>query len=235
MKFTSVAFDLDGTLYPNHRLNLRLIPFIFKHYRLLSAMDKARKKIRYPGGKSAPIAPAGGNEPFEDFYDLQARLMGEILDMPAKKVKETVERLIYRGWEPIFKEVELFPHVRETLEIFREKGIRLGMLSDFPPVIKLENLKLSGFWHVALSSEETGQLKPSPTPFLELARKMETPVEQILYVGNSVPYDIEGARNAGMKAALILPSWLRWRKASQCGYADFVFSDYRQLCDFVIN
>ena len=226
MKFTSVAFDLDGTLYPNYRLNLRILPFVLKDHRLLRAMDKARKRLRY------------GGEIFEDsegdFYDIQAKLMAETLGMAAEKVKDMVERLIYRGWEPLFKEIRLFPHVNETLEIFRGKGIKLGLLSDFPPKIKLENMKLSGFWHAMLSSEETGKLKPSAEPFLELAKRMDTPVDQMLYVGNSVPYDIEGARNAGMKAALIKPAW-KGRKASRCGNADFVFSDYRQLCDYVIN
>jgi len=229
MKFTSVAFDLDGTLYPNYRLNFRLVPFILKDHRLLRAMDKARKILRKAGGESEDL-----DEGFSgDFYDRQAKLMGEVLNMPAEKVKEMTERLIYRGWEPIFKKVELFPHTRETLETFRNKGIKLGLLSDFPPEIKLKNLNIRDFWHAVLSSEQTGHLKPHATPFLELARQMETPIEQILYVGNSVPYDIVGASNAGMKTALIQP---RWKKPPTSEASpDFVFYDYRQLCDYVLN
>jgi len=226
MKFSAVAFDLDGTLYPNYRLNSRILPSVFKNHRLLRAMDKARKRIRY-GGESF----TGFNG---DFYDLQATLMAQTLDMPPEEIKNMVERLIYRGWEPLFREIRLFPHARKTLETFRQKGITLGLLSDFPPKTKIEYLNLSGFWKAILSSEETGKLKPSPEPFLELARRMETPPEEILYVGNSVPYDIEGARAAGMKAALIQSPW-KSSKASRSGYADFVFSDYRKLCDFVIN
>jgi putative hydrolase of the HAD superfamily len=228
MKFTSVAFDLDGTLYPNYGLNVRLVPFILKDHRLLRAMDKARKILRRAG--------AGFKDFDGDFYDLQAKLMGEILDMPVEKVKEMTERLIYRGWEPLFKKIKLFPHVRETLETFRKKGIKLGLLSDFPPEIKLENLKVKDFWHTVLSSEQTGRLKPDPAPFLELARRMDTPKEQILYVGNSVPYDVEGARNAGMKAALILHRWKK-RPKTEVSASDpnFVFYDYRQLCDYVLN
>ena len=237
MKFPTVAFDLDGTLYPDYCFNIRLFPFLLKGHRLLIAMGKARNHLREfdritrdTTGKDSDKAP------LEDFYELQAKLMGEILNIQMEEAKEMTERLIYRGWEPLFKKVRLFPYARETLQTFREKGIKLGLLSDFPPEIKLENLKINDFWHTAFSSEQTGHLKPDPAPFLELARRMETPPEQILYVGNSVPYDVVGANNVGMKTALIRP---RWKKRPSFGAAasspDFVFSDYRQLCEYVIS
>jgi putative hydrolase of the HAD superfamily len=232
MRFSAVAFDLDGTLYPDYSLNLRLIPFVLKNIRLLRAMGKARKLLRESGGKTEGSTEGS----IGDFYEHQARLMGEILGMSAEKAREMTERLIYRGWEPLFKEIRLFPHVRETLETFQQKGIKLGLLSDFPPEIKLGYLNIRDFWQVVLSSEETGCLKPAPAPFLELARRMDTSPEQILYVGNRIPYDVEGARKAGMKAALILP---RWKKCLLPGVlassADFSFYDYRQLCEYVVN
>jgi len=198
-------------------------------------MDRARKRLRkYGGSNDGCYKDFGG-----DFYDLQAKLMGETLNMPAVKVKEMTERLIYRGWEPLFKKIRLFSHVRETLQTFQQKGIKLGLLSDFPPEIKLKNLGINDFWQVVLSSEQTGYLKPDPTPFLEMARRMGSPPEQILYVGNSVPYDIQGAHNAGMKAALIQPAWKKRSLSSPAGESavrpDFAFYDYRQLCDYVIN
>ena len=228
MRFSAVAFDLDGTLYPDYSLNLRLAPFILKEHHLLMALGKARKLLR-----NSDIKTAGSSG---DFYERQARIMGEILGLPMEKARELTEHLIYRGWEPLFKKINLFPHVRETLESFQKKGIKLGLLSDFPPEIKLENLKIRDFWHAALSSEETGYLKPDPAPFLELAKRMDTPPEQILYVGNSVPYDVTGAHKVGMKAALILPKWKkRFLPGVFASQADFSFYDYRQLCDYVVN
>ncbi|MCL2070507.1 MAG: HAD family hydrolase [Treponema sp.] len=220
MKFSALAFDLDGTLYPAYRLNFRLIPFVLKEQRHMRAMDKARKYLRKGGAYEG------------DFYEKQAALMAQMLGESGEKVKERNERLIYRGWEPLFKKVRPFPHLRETLDAFRGAGIRMGLLSDFPPETKLENLKLSGYWDVMLCSEVVGRLKPDPASFLELARRMETPAEQILYVGNSVPYDVGGARNAGMKAALIRP---RWKRRAPGLLPDFVFHDYRQLRDYVLN
>ena len=227
MKFNAVAFDLDGTLYPNFRLYVRLLPFLVKEQRLLRALGKSRTMLRKSYGEEEI-----SKDRDRDFYDIQARLMGIILGQPAEKVKERTERLIYRGWEPIFSKIRLFPHVRETLDAFRDKGIRMGILSDFPVEVKLKNLEISGYWNAALCSEQTGRLKPDKKPFLDLAGMMGLPPKEILYVGNSVPYDVEGARKMGMKAALIRP---KWKKIPRVREVDFVFYDYRQLRDYVLS
>jgi len=224
LKFTAVGFDLDGTLYPNVSFYIRLVPFLLKENRLLRALDKARMQLRNTGAY-------GG-----DFYELQARLMGEILNKAPEKVRERTERLIYRGWESHFKKVRLFPRVKETLDAFRKGGIKTGLLSDFPPETKLQNLNLAGCWDAVICSERTGRLKPDPASFLDLAGRMGVPPGEVLYVGNSVSYDVQGAHRAGMKAALVRS---RWKKravfTAPLSQPDFVFYDYRQLCDYVLN
>ena len=220
MKFAAVAFDLDGTLYPDFRLFLRLIPFIIKENRLLLAMGKARKKLRNSGSYEG------------DFYETQARLMAEILERSAQEIKELTERLIYRGWEQHFKKIKLFPHIKETLELFRSKGLKLGLLSDFPPEKKLEYLGLNKYWDAVVCSEVSGRLKPDPLPFLDLARNMDIEPGQILYVGNSLSYDVAGAGSAGMSTALIQ----RFRKKNPAGVKpDFIFHDYRKLQKYVLG
>jgi putative hydrolase of the HAD superfamily len=223
-KFAALAFDLDGTLYPNYRFYIRLVPFILKEPRFLMAFGKARSQLR--AGK--------GEDGKDDFYDRQARIMADILKASPEELKEKVRRLIYRGWEPIFKKIKLYPRVEETLRAVRAEGIKLGLLSDFPPEEKLRHLGIPGLWDTVLCSETIGELKPDPLPFNELARCMGLEPEKILYVGNSFSYDIAGAKRAGMGTA-----WIRfWRKnPSSYGVrpgADFVFSDYRQLRDYVL-
>ena len=230
MKFPAVAFDLDGTLYPNYELNFRLIPFILKEQRFLRAMGTARTRLRKTGGGR-----------IGDFYEAQAKIMGEILGESPEKVMEKTEKLIYRGWEDHFKKVRLFPHVIETLDALRKNGITLGLLSDFPPETKLKNLKIFECWDVVVCSEEAGFLKPDPAALLEIAKRMDTAPEKILYVGNSVSYDVVGAHKAGMKAALVravplLPTGEKPLSAvPDVRRADFIFSDYRQLRDYVLS
>jgi putative hydrolase of the HAD superfamily len=291
-----IAFDLDGTLYPNYRFYIRLIPFILKEPRLLWALGKARRILR---GDSAlkhnqqprPEAPPrtgeralgllfsrsgctqgfntsdqrsalsalklaresvrkvlnpfctnkAQNQPYYteadkavtgSFYERQSCLMGKILKRDPGEIQEKTERLIYRGWEPLFKGLRLFPLVKETIQIFRDEGVKTGLLSDFPPEMKLEYLGLSGLWDTVLCSETFGFLKPDPVPFAELAFRMGIKPERLLYVGNNITYDIEGARNAGLQAALICSSRL---KKHYRGNAALVFSNYRQLYNYMLG
>jgi putative hydrolase of the HAD superfamily len=233
-KFAALAFDLDGTLYPNYRFYIRLVPFVFKELRLLRAFGKARDRLRAGEGKGTG----------EDFYSRQARLMAEILREPPEEIREKVRRLIYRGWEPAFRKIKLYPHVEETLRAFKAAGIKMGLLSDFPAGEKLKNLGIFEFWDTVLCSEVIGELKPDPLPFGELARCMGFPPEEILYVGNSFPYDVAGAKRAGMGAAWIRSGKKRLSlktsiensiKPGGPPEADFVFSDYRQLQDYVLS
>jgi putative hydrolase of the HAD superfamily len=215
-----IAFDIDGTLYPNYRLFVRLAPFIIKHGKLLWALGKARDILR-------------SENPEGSFYEIQARIMADFLKVEPRVIKEDLERLIYRGWEPLFKAIRPYPHVRETLEAFRRQGFKLGILSDFPPVKKLEYLGLGGFWDTVLCSEDSGRLKPDSRPFLTLAASLDLPPNRILYVGNSLSYDIAGAQKTGMRTALIRS---RWKKSTSArDQADFTFSDYRQLRRYVLS
>jgi putative hydrolase of the HAD superfamily len=220
-----VAFDLDGTLYPNYRFYARLIPFILKEQKLLRAMGKARSDMRRTA--------RDGSYRTGPFYELQARIMGDFLGERAETVQVKTENLIYRGWEPLFKVIRPCGYVRETLASLREAGLKLGLLSDFPPWTKLEYLGLSGYWDTVLCSEITGRLKPDPLPFMELIKEMDLAPERILYVGNSVSYDILGAKRVGMKTALF--SAIPWKRVLFNGKPDFVFSDYRQLRVYMLS
>jgi len=227
---TAVAFDLDGTLYPNYSLNMRLLPFLFRHWRFLLAFSRARNNIRREQAAQAALALTPQSS-MPDFYGRQAQLVAEQLKAQKEEIRERIDRLIYRGWEPFFLKIKPFPHVREVLGEMKAAGLKLGLLSDFPTAAKLEYLGLSGFWNTALCTENIGALKPAALPFEELAKALSCAPEQILYVGNSNRYDVEGAKRAGMKAALLnigLPviSGIK---------ADFTFRDYRQLRDFMLE
>lgn len=222
----AVAFDLDGTLYPNYRFNVKIIPFALKEWRFLKAFGKARKIIRKEQENT-------GIFPIQDFYGHQAAITGKILGISPEKAKEKIDSLLYRGWEPLFKEVRIFSNVPETLKALKEKGYKLGLLSDFPPETKLKNMGLCGIWDAVLGSETTGAIKPHKQPFLELAAKLGLPCEKILYVGNSLCYDVAGASRVGMKTAWIKSPFAISGKISQP--PDFTFSDYRKLHDYMLN
>jgi putative hydrolase of the HAD superfamily len=235
----AVAFDLDGTLYPNYQFYIRVLPFIVKEFRLMNSFRKARKRL-HAMRLDDPLAEW-------DFYTAQAFLMARDQNSRAgedetARMRLTVEKLIYRGWEPLFKRVRLFPRVKETLAALKRDGFKLGLLSDFPPNVKLENLGLSGLWDAVICSEEAGRLKPDPRSFLSLADALETSPDRVLYVGNSARFDAAGAAGAGMLTALKVPfaPYIKnMKKVKKIEHqkrpaGNFAFSDYRYLYDYVL-
>ena len=233
-KFSAVVFDLDGTLYPNRRFYWRLIPFVFKEFRFLKAFGKVRSRLHQ---RAVRQEIAAEDEKGLSFYELQSRYMSEILGGKPEIICKKIENSIYRGWEPLFRKVRLYSHVKETLSLFKERGIKLAILSDFPPENKIKNLELSGYWDFIYCSEHCGRLKPDPYAFNKITEVLGIPPDKILYVGNSVDYDVTGAKRAGMKAAW-LTSWLKknllfLREKEKA--ADFIFYDYRKLYNFVVS
>ena len=224
-----VAFDIDGTLYPNHRLFLRIVGYVARNLRFYMHFNRVRKILH----KTAPLP---------DFYEYQARLLAEELSCPIEHAKEKIQKVVYSGLTPYLEKIEPFSGVEETFRKIKERGLKIALLSDFPPAQKGLTWGLLPYCDLVLGSEESGALKPSKYPFGVLCLKMGVAPGEILYVGNSVKYDVRGSKNAGMKSALIVnpvEEFLRrrlFRKSSGFGTGtDFLFSNYRQFQEFVLE
>ncbi len=216
MKIKAVGFDVDGTLYPNYQMFLCSIPSLLAAPRLMYHFGKVRREIRtivYD----------------EELHVKQARLLSARMGISQEKALDRMEYHLYRRWERSFHCIRPFSHVRETLTALRHRGCKLGVLSDFPIGNKLHYLGVEDLFDCAITSEESGYLKPHRIPFLQLANKLEAAPEEILYVGNSYRYDIIGASAAGMRTA-----WLT-RKMDKEDRADFIFSGYRELKRYLIE
>lgn len=216
-KFEAVVFDVDGTLYDNWRMYLRSLPFALTHIRLIAAFNKVRKRIRTV-------------RPIDDFYTLQATMLGEELGMGTEEARELINVSIYEKWEAKLEGMPVNPGVLELLAYLREgTELKSGVLSDFPIERKLRLLGLDGEWDLAISSEEVGYLKPNPEPFEEVARRLHVRPEEVLYVGNSYRYDVLGSKALGMLCA----HYTRGKVAES--RADVSFSHFGQLHRWIVR
>ena len=154
--------------------------------------------------------------------------------MDNKTARDMIETIVYKGMIPYLKAVKPYAHIRETIQSFKDRGYKLAILSDFPPDQKGDIWGTRELFDVVCGSEELGALKPSKFTFGSLAIKLGLPTESILYVGNSIPSDVEGAAAAGMKTAYILPFW-RSLLGIPLKEADISFKNYRQLERTVLN
>lgn len=217
----AVAFDIDGTLYPNYRLYIRMVFYFLKNLKFFLHYNKVRKILH----RTAVLA---------DFFEYQGRLLAEELSVSNEKAKQLIEEKVYKGLEPFFDNLKPYPYVKETFERFKAANLKLGILSDFPPEQKKDIWGTAPLCDVIMGSEKTGALKPSIYTFGSLIDELGFPAENILYVGNSIRSDVKGAKAAGMQTAYIAPIWrLLLKKLPK--EADFSFINYRKLQKYVLK
>ena len=161
-------------------------------------------------------------------------LLSELTGRSAAEEKQRIQKICYDGLVPIFKKIKPYHYAREAILSIKNAGYKIAILSDFPPEQKEDIWGIKELCDVCIGSEESGALKPSVFPFGILARKLNLEPSQILYVGNSHHYDVQGANNAGMKSAYILSGFKRLLGIKD-DEADFSFKTYRQLEQFMLQ
>lgn len=217
MPLKAVAFDVDGTLYPNASMYLRSLGMALGNLRLLRTLEAVRGELRDRPDTS------------DDFHRIQARMVASRLGLSPERAYALIEGRVYTRWYKVFLKLKPFPGLIEAVQTFREAGLKTAVLSDFPIRHRLDHLGLAGPWDCAFSSEETGHLKPNPLPFQVLAQKLGLFPSEVLYVGNSYTYDVLGAAAAGMPCAHLTASP---RAGSR---AVFSFNRYDRLQEFVFR
>ena len=224
-EISAVAFDIDGTLYADAALYARAAGHFLRNARFFAAFSKARKALHAESAASPPLEP---------FRERQARLLAGLLGCSAEAAAQKADEVIYSGLAPFFQKIKPHYYIEETFSALKNAGFKLGILSDFPPEQKGTVWGLAPLCDAVISAEAAGALKPSPVPFRALAEALGTPSERILYVGNSLRHDVEGARAAGLKTALILSKRdiFNSKKKLAC---DIYFYSYRNFLVDVIN
>ncbi|MFP4484534.1 MAG: HAD family hydrolase [Spirochaetota bacterium] len=214
MGISAIGLDVDGTLYPNGAMRRLSVPRVLRRLRLFLAYRRVRDHLR-------TIGRVG------DFYAEQARLLGAELGITPAEAQDRIDRYIYEDLASALEGIRPFPDLADVIIDLKESGLRIGLLSDFPFGSKLDLLGLPNLWDCLICAEEVGALKPHPEPFRALARCLDTPAEQMLYVGNSYENDIVGAKGAGMQAAHLST------RARRESVADVTFADYGALLAWI--
>ncbi len=192
MALKAVGFDIDGTLYPDYRIKLRSIWFILTHFYVVHSFYRTRHIMRTTK---------------KDTEDWELEIYAQILQTDLDSARDIRDRIIYKGWEYYFRNVRTYSGVCEALLRLKEAGLKLAVLSDFPVGRKLEYLGLTGIFDVSLGFPESKRLKPHSQPFTLMAEKLDIDPRHIIYIGNKLDYDVQGAKNSGMRGALIGRQW----------------------------
>jgi HAD superfamily hydrolase (TIGR01509 family) len=201
-RIKAIVFDVDGTLYRQGPLRRAMaMRLLWSHamrpahgwrtMRALSAYRKAQERLR-DGSVSADLAEA------------QLRLACEATSIDRRFVSECVARWMEQEPLSLLSDF-VWPGLTAFLEACKARGIRLGVLSDYPAEAKLDALGLGGVFDVVLCAQapDIGVFKPHPRGLeVTLARLGATPAET-LYVGDRADSDAPAAAAAGVACAIL--------------------------------
>jgi len=111
---------------------------------------------------------------------------------------------------PLMAKARLFADSLPTLETLRDRGYRLGLVSNTPwgtPdylwVGQLERFALAPLFDAACFSSDVGFRKPDARIFQTALDRLRAPARRTLFVGDDPAADIVGAARMGIRTVLI--------------------------------
>ncbi|MEM4257453.1 MAG: TIGR02253 family HAD-type hydrolase [Candidatus Diapherotrites archaeon] len=194
MKIKAVLFDLDNTLIDF--LRMKKISCEAAISAMIDAGLDMNKDVAYK--KLFELYEKFGIEDQTIFQKFLENVIGNI-DYRILARGITAYRKMQAGY------LEPYPRVRGTLIKLKEKGLKLGIVSDAPKLkawLRLTEMGLSEFFDVVITHDDTGKLKPHQMPFITAINKIGVKPNEILFVGDNPTRDIAGAKAQGMKTAL---------------------------------
>lgn len=125
----------------------------------------------------------------------------------------------------------LDPRTLHVLQRLKELEVPIALLSnsDAEIVTPYPDSPLSSLFQVAIFSHEAGIAKPDPAVFEIASERLGVPAAECLFVGDGANREFEGARQSGMKTALVLRYADPGRRAEWEGLVDHILDEIADL------
>ncbi|MHC1786474.1 MAG: HAD family hydrolase [Christensenellales bacterium] len=129
------------------------------------------------------------------------------------------------------------PHLLETIEALRAKGIKVGVISNiislsFVPRV-LQEYGLTSAMSCVVTSSRHGVRKPDAGIFRIAEAELRLSSDQLAYVGDTISRDVIGARNAGWRLMIQIhnpSSAFRDKGVQSSGYQpDYLIGDLAEI------
>ncbi|WP_223827211.1 HAD family hydrolase [Undibacterium oligocarboniphilum] len=194
MIIKAVLLDLDDTLWPVapviRHAESRLHAWMQEHVPAVTALhtiDSLRER------RQALVA---SDPRFSyDLWALRHTLLRQILiehdEDPAKADQAMAVFAAARN------QVSLYEDVRPALQTLAQK-VRLGTVSN--GFADLQAIGLAPHFEVSVAAHQFGCAKPDPRIFLAACDALGLVPQSVLYVGDDLLLDVEGAQQAGLRA-----------------------------------
>ena len=201
MKIDTGLFDMDGTLIDSSAAILSSVKEAARVTGLRVPADKEIKEIIYlPSLISFKIL-----YPDKD----PAKFDSVFLSLMRSKFKNMIKEL---------------PKAKMTLELLREKGIKIAIVTTKDRESAEAAIRLFQFpYDILLTAEDAKRVRPDPEPLLKAIELLNSSAAQAFYCGDTPP-DIVQGRRAGVKT-VGLTTGLYTKEELETETPDFIFDN----------
>jgi putative hydrolase of the HAD superfamily len=205
----AVFFDFGGTLFSYAEMRPyfdRMLQEVVRRHAITAPIEEIRRIYRRTVAKKmAEFLP----RPFYLHRDLFSEAHVDLLEALGADPDPSSEPDLYEGQSEVgLAAVQPREGVGETLTAQRRQGLHLGIVSNidddqFHPL--WERIGLGSYFDAITTSEEAGSCKPHPGIYRHaLGKAGDVAPEQVIFVGDSLDYDVVGANALGMTTVLII-------------------------------
>ena len=183
-KYTTLLFDLDGTVADTDEMIVETMNILYDLYR---------------GGRRTPI---------EEIYYFSGPPIYETLnkEFPGCDMEFMHSEFRRISVELYPKTVKCYPHTHETLMNLKNKGYKLGLVTNkihSSTLLCLNLLDLEGYFDSLMCFDDVDLPKPYGEPILKAMEELgEKDPSKVLYIGDN-KLDLMTADNAGVDCALV--------------------------------
>jgi FMN phosphatase YigB (HAD superfamily) len=191
-----VVFDVDGTLYRQRQLRLRMAWDL-----LLYTLLKRDLKVIAVLARYRRIRERLGDEQGIDFERALITQTAAVTANSPDRVRSIVSEWIEQ--RPLrYLAACRYPSLSQLFAGLRRSGKSIGILSDYPAEAKLEALGLTANYVVFAGDESVGLLKPHPRGLESLIAAAGVKPHETVVIGDRVDRDGLAARRAGAQALI---------------------------------
>ena len=204
MDMKCCMFDLDNTLYDFDRAHAAAFQALTDRAGVLLGVPPERFRALYQDAMDEQADRAWPESPGIHSRLIRCQILLEWLGLPLSHAPV----LSRTYWSAFLDAVRPVPGVRECVETLRRAGYRIGIGTNMTAMHqyeKLERLGLLDALDFIVTSEEAGADKPDRRLYDLCVRKAGCPREACVFVGDNPVHDVEGARNAGLRAVWYCP------------------------------
>ncbi len=215
-----VVFDVDGTLYSQRRLRLRMLRDMMVHAASTRSLDVPLVIRAY-----RRIHEWIAEREVSDFDTALVAETAEATRLPAAKIRSIVDEWIECRPLP-YLALCRYPGIEALFAGLRRKARTIGVLSDYPAVAKLDALGLEADHVVCASDKGIGILKPNPRGLKVLIDAAGVTPSETVLIGDRAERDGAAARRSGawplLRSAEPLDGWQTFVRFDDPIFAKFL-------------